>query len=243
MALIQKCTHIQLITSAKDLEYGINDDTLRVETSQDTHLKYQRPRRRSTTHQCSWKYFGMMAVTLLAMLITGVVTWAAVHYTANNPRHTMYEVIGSQNCNTPGAKTVSRGVLIGFVPSFGPITYQCLPTDDQHQASLYNDNKEIGKIVQYNISMPSENNSVLCSLCRFDGENMIKMLPDAIDCPKGWTKQYQGYLMTDGLCVHSDMDGKKNNVTQTDRLYLRYEAIKGNTARNNNPLGCVVCSI
>ena len=62
----------------------------------------------------------------------------------------MYEVIGSQNCNTPGAKTVSRGVLIGFVPSFGPITYQCLPTDDQHQASLYNDNKEIGKIVQYN---------------------------------------------------------------------------------------------
>ena len=51
-----------------------------------------------------------------------------------------------------------------------------------------------------------------CALCSVEGCINIQMIPANNSCPKAWTLEYQGYLMTDHfattlVCVDIQLDG------------------------------------
>ncbi len=98
-----------------------------------------------------------------------------------------------------------------FQSDTGSINYQCMPTDDYVQYyksdSSYTDTKvTLGGVVRYNTFHEGINNTAaICTLCRIDGRDTIQIQPATFNCLDGWTKEYEGYMMSGGLCVHTDM--------------------------------------
>lgn len=188
------------------------------------------------------------------MALIGVVSGVAVHYAINNDKHTKYKVIGSQYCNdsVPGVSTLYTGVIVGFQSDTGFVDHQCMPIDNSfiqyyNESNYGNETVTYGNLVKYNTFLHKNNmlrnKTVACALCQINGRETIKILPAMYDCPEGWTKQYQGYLMTGGLCVHTDMK-EQEMILISKYLYLQHEIMWDIPNYNSDKvLSCVVCSI
>ncbi len=255
-----------LIPSTRHQDYGgASNDILREEPGQDVHQPKQTvPCGQKHAKLCSWKCCGMLSVALLALVLTGVLSGVTVHYTLRNERpatyqverHATYKVVGSKECNdsTPGTSLVYTGVLTGFQSETGYINYQCMPINGNvhyYNGSNYtgssSDAQVInGDLVKYNtFHDDSDNQIVACALCRINGRDTLEIQPATNECLDGWTKEYEGYLMTGGLCVHTDMVGWEPG-TQPDEHYIHHEAffdaIAGNGYNEDFVLSCAVCS-
>ncbi len=241
-----------LISQTRKVDYGVGGvDTLREE---DDPLKPTAAHHgQRYTNPCSWKCFGMLSVALLALVLTGVVSGVTVYHTLRSERLATYLVIGAYECNdsVPGTSFIHQGMTVGFESDTGSINYQCMPTDGHIQYynktySIFNDTKVTsGGLVRYNTFREDSNNSAAdCALCRIDGRDTIHIQLATCDCPNGWTKQYEGYLMSGGLCVHTDMKGWKPRQLPND-LYI-YHDIFSNSIMDlystNEVLSCVVCT-
>ena len=173
-------------------------------------------------------------------------------------KHATYEMIGSENCGHNA--TIYTGITVGFKTDIGTndtgTNFQCMPTEHvkYYEPTLSNYTISMekvisGKIVKYKTFRKNKNDLVAaCALCRIDGRETIETLPATHICADSWTKQYEGYLMTGGICVHVNMVGETDS--SIDYLTLHHEVLRemGNppplhsSYKNYLVLSCVVCS-
>ncbi len=171
-------------------------------------------------------------------------------------KHATYEMIGSENCGR-NATFIYTGMTVGFKTGTGT-NFQCMPTEHvkYYEPTLSNYTISMekvisGKIVKYKTFRKNKNDLVAaCALCRIDGRETIETLPATHMCADSWTKQYEGYLMTGGICVHVNMVGEKNRNSSIDYLTLHHEVLREmgippllySPYKNDLVLSCVVCS-
>lgn len=211
------------------------------------------------TQLCSRKCFGLGLVFLFVMVLTGVGTGLPVYYKLSSDlmKHATYIVFGARECKITelGNSIAYTGITVGFESTTGTVDYHCMPTNNLHiqyfkNVSSYNDsfNTQVlsGSIVRYNTFRENrENGTVSCALCRIEGREAIEIRPAMYSCAEGWTKQYEGYLMTGGLCVHIEMENGQNMTQRQDDLYLHHKTISKELLEkynDNQVLSCAVCS-
>ncbi len=170
---------------------------------------------------------------------------------SEDTKHATYVVIGSEGCNN--ADVVYDGITVGFKSDTGT-NFQCMPTNINHvhyyeHISNHTNSTEPlinGSIVRYKTFRENNNKPAGCALCRIDGRDTIETLPATNRCPESWTKQYEGYLMTGGICVHVEMVVGKVDSTN-EHLTLHHEVlpemgIDPPIYKEDFVLSCVVCS-
>ena len=99
------------------------------------------------------------------------------------------------------------------------------------------------------------NQDVPCAVCHV-AQRSVLMIPGQITCPTGWTREYQGYLMTERYiyyrgtyeCVDMSPEAIAGGKVSLDgALFYHVEAKCGSLAcppyDNARELTCVVCSI
>ncbi len=202
-------------------------------------------------------------VTVITLVVAGLglfsvyqLTYDKTAQTIEQSKHTTYTLIGKFDCldGPQGTSTVYNGITVGLKSDTGSINYQCMPTENQevlyHNDSYYGNTPiTFSNMVRYNTFHSEEYNNtvVYCALCRIDGRDTIQIQPATYNCSEGWTKEYEGYLMSGGLCVHTDMLGDSEIETRINDLYLQHEVMINNKLNtkfvNNQVLSCAVCSI
>ncbi len=172
---------------------------------------------------------------------------------SEDTKHATYVVIGSEGCNN--ADVVYDGITVGFkFKSDTGTNFQCMPTSKTHvhyYEYISNHTKSTepliyGSIVRYKTFRENNNKPAGCALCRIDGHTTIETLPATNRCAESWTKQYEGFLITGGICVHFEMVVGKVYLTNK-HLPLHHEVLPemGNDPpiyKEDFVLSCVVCS-
>ena len=82
------------------------------------------------------------------------------------------------------------------------------------------------------------------------------MIPALINCPKSYTKEYDGFLMsnqksfyrTEFVCVDKEMEVARGTHAHTNGAFMNLVEVECNSGihcfpyQNNKELTCVVCS-
>ncbi|CAG2244681.1 unnamed protein product [Mytilus edulis] len=115
---------------------------------------------------------------------------------------------GKKSC-PKGADIVYTGQVGGNDVSNkgGGVNYLCLPDDPENgQHQSYNNNQVYGG--EYELSSPAKpsgwsesmaNKEVPCAVCYQKHRSTVLMIPGRKTCYKGWTSEYQGYLLSDHI--------------------------------------------
>ena len=102
-----------------------------------------------------------------------------------------------------------------------------------------------------------------CSVCNAKGRDSVLMIPGWIRCPKGWRKEYRGYLMAprtnlhraEYICVDAEPELSPRTEGTTSRVgylknvgYLNFvdtncDALDCGKYKKDLELSCVVCSL
>ena len=116
---------------------------------------------------------------------------------------------GHNSCPKSGAQLVYAGRAGGahYTSPGGGGNPQCLPLDPtfhktisgaQTWAYIYG--------AEYEGTNPltsqSSSTDVPCAVCYVPTRNALYMIPAKYDCPKDWTREYFGYLMSEGYAHH-----------------------------------------
>ena len=100
--------------------------------------------------------------------------------------------------------------------------------------------------------------NVPCALCEVQGRSSTLMIPGILTCPKGWTKEYQGYLMSSHnghaannhySCMDQDMTYFPGTKANNDGLLFYTIEIENHPSLcppfvecTGQELSCVVCT-
>ncbi len=165
-------------------------------------------------------------------------------------KHTTYERIGNNECpNIWGTMQLYTGITISYKTSTSYTGFKCMPyTDIKYypgNESTYNSTEQInyGKMVEYKTFTNSNNYTAACAVCMVEWRSSIMVLPATYECLGGWTKEYEGYLMTGNTCVDKEMKGEYIPSDPEEEPSLRHEVVTNLGYQNQKVLSCVVCSI
>ncbi|XP_078691747.1 uncharacterized protein LOC144922058 [Branchiostoma floridae x Branchiostoma belcheri] len=163
---------------------------------------------------------------------------------ATQPNHVVYVRWGREDCGE-NAKNVYSGVVGGgwHAHTGGGSDYQCLPLEDvewnnpvagiQHGSYMYGAEYQ-GNSAEYfspeNMGHITNANDydVPCSVCLVSGRSAHVMIPARLSCPRGWSKEYSGYLMSE----HHTYNNNKNFICVDGAPELR----QGSSADLNGAL-------
>ncbi|XP_070543392.1 short-chain collagen C4-like [Ptychodera flava] len=191
---------------------------------------------------------------------------------SNQPLTTgsMYVRWGRTTCPDTGAELVFEGLAAGsyFSHKGGSSNYECLPLDPEW--GTYNDawnSKSYIYGVEYEVSSfdpfshenaeALHNHDVPCALCRVPTRGVKLMIPGKTQCPKKWTKEYGGYLVSGHYahnaqyifeCVDEAPEARPGTEpNQEGALMYVVEGACGSLPCapyvNGRELTCVVCTI
>ena len=103
---------------------------------------------------------------------------------------------------------------------------------------------------------PLQDQNVPCAVCQVNARSSVLMIPGKLTCPTGWTKEYNGYLMTSHYshfiatyeCVDRNPKPAPGGAgNQNGGLFYQVEAsctgLKCPPYHPQKELSCVVCSI
>ena len=142
----------------------------------------------------------------------------------------------------------------------GAANYLCMPNDPEYTLPYRNGIQGSSYVygAEYEgpplVSGRSQHNAP-CAVCYLPTKNTILMIPAKTSCPSGWTREYYGYLMSEGTgnrrtmyeCVDSTMEsvpGSQNGISGGH--FYHVEAHCNGMAcppyNNYKELNCVVCS-
>ncbi|XP_078692366.1 short-chain collagen C4-like isoform X2 [Branchiostoma floridae x Branchiostoma belcheri] len=160
------------------------------------------------------------------------------------PNLVVYVRWGREDCGE-NAKTIYSGVVGGgwYHHTGGGSDYQCLPLEDvewnnpvagnQHGSYMYgaeyklNSDEYFSTDNMESITNP-HNYDVPCSVCLVSGRSAHIMIPARLSCPRGWSKEYSGYLMSE----HHTHNNNKNFICVDGAPELR----QGSSANSNGAL-------
>lgn len=200
----------------------------------------------------------LLVIAVLVALALGAV--AVVRISSGELVHTQYVRWGSKDCpNVPGTTMLYNGYTAGHNATGGGSNYLCLPYPDR--LIQYKDKADYGNTpvsftvgTEYRTFLESSNFlDAACAVCIVSSRSHTTMIPARYDCLDSWTKEYDGYLMTDISgslfeCVDSKMDSYRGSKDIRDNLaYFFHVAADQKTELPNSydinkVLSCVVCT-
>ncbi|XP_071182169.1 uncharacterized protein [Mytilus edulis] len=171
---------------------------------------------------------------------------------------------GKKSC-PKGADIVYTGQVGGtdHKSKGGGVNYLCLPGDPEnglHQsygnAQVYGSEYELGSSYKPSGWSESMNNKeVPCAVCYKKHRSTVLMIPGRKTCYKGWTSEYQGYLLSshvnhfkkDFACVDRNAEPLDNkNGDETGDLFYALRTKCGSLRcppySNEADVLCVVCT-
>ena len=160
---------------------------------------------------------------------------------------------------------VYNGVMAGtdWSKTGGGSEYICLPKDPQY-ASYRTGAQNYAKLVPAEYEVPVTHNgdqyNAPCAVCKTTRTDTL-MIPARTSCYSGWTKEYQGYLITESdtnthstefICVDKDYDvipgSGADQFPATHLYHVEVDCSTGNIPcslhqyNNYKEVACVVCS-
>ena len=144
----------------------------------------------------------------------------------------------------------------------GGINYQCFPEEPEYsdyrggvQGYSYAYGVEYEGPINQLGSIYLDNHNVPCAVCLATTREAVVMIPAKLTCPSGWTREYNGYLMSEHRnhspstfeCIDHDAEAVPGSETDTnDGLLYHVEAsCNGLPCDPYDPqkeLTCVVCT-
>ena len=211
----------------------------------------------------------LLALAIVALPLGSLALYEGIENKVTTKYNLVYERIGSKECpNITGTSLVYTGFTTGFPTSqTGSTTFKCLPNPDAFNISYYEPEKDsrytnVSEVrfvntTGYRTFVQEDNNynsDAVCAVCQVNGRDTIQILPARSEClNNSWTKEYNGYLMTDDdgtvfTCVDKNMESFTNYITpKVGAPVLRHvvaplEEITGGKYDAGKVLSCVVCS-
>ena len=179
----------------------------------------------------------------------------------------VYTCWGSSSCpSVPGTELVYSGTAAGALWSEmgGGANHLCMPSDPEYTLQFQNDHQGNSDLFGAEYESPlvaTHQYNVLCAVCLATAHTTVLMLPGKTTCPTSWTKEYEGYLMTERTLnrghhrsMYECVDKSQESVpgSQSDEngaLFYHVEVNNGCTGFRCPPydrvkeLTCAVCTI
>ncbi len=174
----------------------------------------------------------------------------------------MYTRWGKSTCpDIPGTELLYSGIAGGTYHTHkgGGGNYLCIPKDPEyilpHAEGVRGHAYVVGG--EYNDPIQGVNNhNIPCAVCEVSNRAKIIMIPAKATCPKSWTREYYGYIMTSYYhlsrtrfeCVDKDQEsiaGSAGGGTDGFRFQHAEASCSGLPCPPYEPtkeLNCVVCS-
>ena len=168
---------------------------------------------------------------------------------------------GRTTCPNTGAELLYEGIAGGsrWDQSGGGANYLCLPKVPQYLSTAVPPVHSYLYGAEYrtkNSIFSKHSHSVPCAVCYTSTKSTKIMIPAQTTCPKSWTTEYVGYLMTDHYnhkrnAVHECVDRNPESIPGSEGdsgIALLYFVLGTCTGLpcppyvNNRAITCVVCT-
>ena len=168
---------------------------------------------------------------------------------------------GKISCpNITGTELVYTGRAGGthYLHKGGAANYLCMPLDPEYTLSYRTGVNGHSYVygVEYQFPLQgSHDHNVLCAVCYASTRETVLMIPAKTSFPTSWTREYYGYLMTEGMahhrsyyeCIDKDPESISGSHANTDgALFYHVEAsCTGMVCPPYDPqkeLNCVACT-
>ena len=176
-------------------------------------------------------------------------------------QHAIFVRWGSSSCpNNTGTVQIYSGLVGGssFEDQGGGSNHLCMPLDPEYtlptQAGVQGTSIVYGAEYESTL-LGTVNNNVPCAVCSVSTRSQVLMIPAKTSCPTSWTREYYGYLMSEGIsnyrssfiCVdkgHEPVPGTAQHATASDLWHTEAHCsgLPCLPYINENELTCVVCS-
>ncbi|CAL1275481.1 unnamed protein product [Larinioides sclopetarius] len=189
-----------------------------------------------------------------------------------------YHHWGRSECEGPEAETALSGVMTSSqtTQNGGSNNFLCAPfnpetpdpikylpgfdpedEDQKYENLLVSPLKYMGAIQQFS-SMDFKH--IACSVCRLPHRTATLTIPGDTECPKKWTKEYEGLLMSPGMdeakgeyvCVDKNMQEATGNITfgttegahvfKIQEVSIQCGGLPCGPYANDKAIPCVVCT-
>ena len=173
-----------------------------------------------------------------------------------SPNTVTYIRWGNSTCEY-GADTMYSGFAGGghYSHKGSPANMLCLPPDPQYYSRtssgsqyIYGVEYEIGGVNSH-----ADERNMPCALCKVTGRSTTVMIPSHYECPVGWRKEYNGYIMAghhsgEGSSMYNCIDKSLEQIPGSGgndnphRLYTIRAECGYYIPCSSTELTCVVCS-
>ena len=173
----------------------------------------------------------------------------------------VYTRWGNSGCpNITGTELVYTGRAGGsfWNQPGGGANYICLPMDPEYNLLSRGGVQGESPVWGAEYEQPlvgAHNHNVPCAVCHGTTRETVLMIPAKTSCPTSWTKEYDGYLMSEHInhyrrmfvCIDSAQESFPGTGAQTNgALFYHTEADCTNLPcppyNNEQELNCVVCT-
>ena len=174
----------------------------------------------------------------------------------------VYTRWGNSTCpNVPGTERIYNGIVGGSHYTHGGAANRlCLPLDPEYTLPFHSGIQ--GRMYMYGAEYEypvrgTHNHNVPCSVCLVVSRSIALMIPAKTSCPQYWTKEYEGYLMSEHhshnpsmfKCVDKGQESVPgSNAGTNGALFYHVEAHCGTAGLPCPPyndykeVNCVVCT-
>ena len=150
----------------------------------------------------------------------------------------VYTRWGNSSCpSTAGTELVYAGRIGGtqYGHSGGGANQLCMPPDPQYSTykpGVQGNSYMYGAEYEELIDNTKKNHDATCAVCYVSTRETVLMVPGKTSCPTSWTKEYQGYLMSERksnsgrstfICVDSGFEavpGSQRHTRATDLFHV-----------------------
>ena len=173
-----------------------------------------------------------------------------------SPNTVTYIRWGNSTCEY-GADTMYSGFAGGghYSHKGSPANLLCLPPDPQYYSRsssgsqyIYGVEYEIGGVNSH-----ANERNMPCALCKVTGRSTTVMIPSYYECPVGWRKEYNGYIMAgddgqEGSSMYNCIDKSLQQIAGSGsdghghELYTIRAVCGYYIPCSSTELTCVVCS-
>ena len=174
-----------------------------------------------------------------------------------NPTAVSYVRWGNSTCEY-GATTMYSGYAAGgyYNHKGSPANLLCLPPDPEHYSRSSSGSQYIYG-VEYQVSgvnNQADQRNMPCALCLAVGRNAMVMIPSHYECPVGWHKEYNGYIMRkyhgyEGSSMYNCIDKNMEQIpgsggnNRGHEMYTIYAGCGNYFPCSSTELTCVVCTM
>ena len=144
----------------------------------------------------------------------------------------------------------------------GASNHVCLPEDPQY-LPLFRNGCQTYSLIYYgseyqfplNFANAATDENVPYAVCSATTRQQVLMIPAKYSCPSGWTKEYSGYLMSEGtrnyrsmfICVDYEhipipSTGRHNLATDLFHVEVACSSLPCGPYSRDKELTCVICT-